>query len=181
MGSDYNRSVSTANLFVGLSNTVHILATVVWIGWSLLLVMVIAPQVTVAYASSASGWLASTVRRLPSLAYLALATLGVTGMYQLVANSNYVDLLVFANTWSRLIFIKHLAVLGNVGLMAYLGGILVPEVRFQLRAADLGRGDAGRLRVLEQRFRWLAWLNLALGAVVLLMTGLATALPSPPR
>lgn len=179
--SSYNRVVSTATLLVGLSNTAHILATVIWIGWSLLLVAVVAPQALVAYAPDTSGWLASTVRRLPPLAYLALAALGVTGMYQLVAHPNYVDLLALANTWSLLIFIKHLAVVGNAGLMAYLAGVLVPEVRFQLWAAARGRGDANRLRILARRFRWLAWLNLALGAVVLLMTGLATAIPSPLR
>lgn len=173
--------MNTAALLVGISNTVHIAATVVWIGWSLLLVAVIAPQVTVAYAPAGDGWLASAVRRLSPLASLALAVLAVTGMYQLVANPNYVDLLALTNTWSRLIFVKHLAVLGNVGLMVYLAGTLVPEIRFQLRAAGLGRGDERRLTILVRRFGRVAWLNLALGAVVLLMTGLATALPSQPR
>jgi uncharacterized membrane protein len=172
--------VTTELILVGLSNTFHILATVIWIGWSLVLATLVSPRVTLAYAPGAEGWPAVAVRRLSPLAYLALAALGVTGMYQLVTNPHYVDFLAVTNDWSRLMLIKHLAVLGSGGVVFYLAALVVPEIRFQLRAAERGRDDPDRLQSLAKRFHRLAWLNLGLGAVVLLMTGLATALPSPP-
>ncbi|HYN87572.1 MAG TPA: hypothetical protein VER55_03530 [Ardenticatenaceae bacterium] len=164
-------------LAVGVSNTVHILATAVWLGWSLALALLVAPQVASAYGPEAAGWLASAVRRVPPLAYLSLATLWVTGMVQLVANPNYVDLLALTNDWSRLIFVKHLAVLASGGLIYYVGAVVAGEIGFQLRAATIGRGNEMRLAMATRRFRLLAWLNLALSMIVLLMTGLATAIP----
>lgn len=162
-------------ILVGLSNTIHIVATVIWIGWSLMLVTTVAPEAATALAPESTSVAARLLRRAP-LAYLALAVLGGTGLYQMAANAFYVDFLTLTNRWSQLLFVKHLAVIGNIALMLILALSVVPELRLAALAAARGRGDPARLAALSRRLRLVAWLNLAANGIVILTTGLMTAL-----
>lgn len=158
---------------IGLSNTIHLLATVVWLGWSALLPLVIAPQVAEAHGDGAAG-VARLYRRGAPLAYGALAALGATGMLQMGAHPQYEGMFSLTNPWSGLLFVKHLLILVSVALLVYLGQSLSPRLRLAVRRVGLGHET--NLSALNQQFRLLAWLNLAAGVGVLLLTGFMTAI-----
>jgi uncharacterized membrane protein len=158
---------------VALSNTVHLISTVIWIGWSGFLPLVVAPRVVEAHSDGASR-LAQMNRRLLPVAYGALAALGATGMIQMSAHPQYDGMLSVSNFWSTLLFIKHLLILVSVGLIIYLGHRVSPHLRLDIRRSALGLEN--QLDRVVTRFRVVAWLNLAMGLGVLVLTGLMTAI-----
>ncbi len=158
---------------VALSNSLHLFATILWIGWSVLLPIVAGPRVIEAHRGEA-GWATTLLKRGTPLAYGALAVLGATGMLQMGANSNYEGMFVVSNAWSIFLLIKHLLIGGSVVIILLIGQWVTPTLRLALRRAALGQPDTST--VLAARFRMLAWLNAGLGAGVLVMTGLMTAI-----
>jgi len=166
---------------LGISNTFHLIATLVWVGWSALLGLYVAPDPLRAFApaQSASDSFAATVtNRLNRLAYFAMAVLIATGLLQMSMNPNYTGFLQIQNAWAILLAAKHLAVGLSIALVFYLNFVTVPDLRYrQERATRLGE-EAG-LQTLTRRFRILARLNLAFALLVLLFTGLATAIVGP--
>jgi uncharacterized membrane protein len=168
-------SMASATLLVGLSNTIHIIATVIWLGWSLLLVLATNTATPAALLSEQQNWPTLVLHRAP-LAYLALALLSGSGLYQMAASPFYVDFLTLTNLWSQLLFVKHLAMLVSLALMAYLAASLLPELRLESLALTRGKGNPARPAALARRLAWLAWLNLAANGVVVLTTGLMTAI-----
>lgn len=160
-------------LLVGLSNTFHLLATVLWIGWSALLPLVVAPRALQLYQGE-GGALSWLVERAPPLAYGALLLLGATGMLQMGAHPHYEGLFALGNLWSQLLFVKHLLVLASVALLFYLSQQVGPRLRLAAQRARLGQpGDPAPLLA---RFRLLSWLNLLCGLLILLLTGYMTAI-----
>ncbi len=158
---------------VGLSNTVHLLCTVLWIGWSALLALVVAPRADEAHRE-AKGWIVVAARRLPPLAYGALASLGATGMIQMSTHPQYEGMFTVLNSWSRLLLAKHLLILVSITLIFYLAQSISPRLRLAIRRDALGK--ANDLTFLINRFRLLAWLNFISALAVLLLTGFMTAL-----
>jgi uncharacterized membrane protein len=158
---------------VAISNTVHLMATVVWIGWSLLLPLVVAPRAVEAHGDD-GGWASWLTRRAPPLAYGALAALWATGMLQMSAHPQYEGMFAVTNPWGALLLAKHLVILGSIGVIALLGHTVSPRLRLAIRRAALGKENDSAL--LTARFRTLAWLNAALGLVVLALTGAMTAI-----
>lgn len=158
---------------VALSNSLHLFATIVWIGWSVLLPIMVGPRVIEAHRGEA-GWATTLLQRGTPLAYGALAVLGATGMLQMGANSQYEGMFVVSNAWSIFLLIKHLLIVGSVMSILLIGQWVSPTLRLALRRAALGQPDTSTLLV--TRFRQLAWLNAALGAGVLVMTGFMTAI-----
>lgn len=159
-------------LLVAFSNTVHLLSTVLWIGWSALLALLIAPRAAAAHAPG--GWESALLRRGGAVAYGALAALGATGMLQMGAHPSYSGLFQVDSFWSRLLLIKHLLVIASTILIFYLGLAISPRLRLAMRRAAAGR-DAEPATQLH-RFRQLAWLNLLFGLGVLAITGMMTAM-----
>jgi uncharacterized membrane protein len=158
---------------VALSNTIHLISTVIWIGWSALLPLVVAPRAFEAHRDG-DGWVAVMARRVPPLAYGALAALGATGMIQMGAHPEYEGMFAITNLWSTLLLVKHLLILGSVTLIFYLGQSVSPGLRLAMRREALGKES--RAAALASRFRLLSWLNFAAGLGVLVVTGFMTAL-----
>ncbi len=166
--------MSSQILLIALSNSLHLFATIVWIGWSVLLAFVVAPRALDAHRADGGGS-ATLSRRAPPLAYGALAVLAATGMLQMGANPQYEGMFVVANPWSIFLLIKHILIIASVALIVVLGQVVSPQLRLAVRRAALGQPhNSDRL---ASRFRVLAWLNLLLGVGVLLMTGFMTAIP----
>ncbi len=157
-------------LSTAISYLFHLIATIIWIGWSGLIVL--APPVSPGRPPP----LERLARRLTPLALVAFAALGVSGMYQLVTDPHYEDLLALTNTWSRLMFVKHVVYAAEALVLGVLRLSVEPEVRFLQRAAERGRATPS-LPALQQRYRRLAQLNLALGLIVLGITAFVTAIP----
>jgi uncharacterized membrane protein len=165
--------MTTQFWLVALSNSLHLFATIIWIGWSVLLPIVVAPRLLEAIRGE-GGWATTLLQRGTPLAYGALAVLGATGMLQMGANSNYEGMFVVGNAWSIFLLIKHLLIIGSVITILLIGQWITPTLRLALRRAALGQAHTAD--TLATRFRRLAWLNAALGVGVLLMTGFMTAI-----
>lgn len=154
----------------GISYLFHLVATLVWLGWSGLIVL--APPFS-PDSSQPSNRLA---RRLTPFALLAFAALGVSGMYQLVTDPHYENVLALTNTWSRLMFAKHILYGVEALILGVMRLVVEPELRYLTRAAARGQ-PAPALPAFRRRYRRLAWLNLALGFAILALTAFITALP----
>jgi uncharacterized membrane protein len=165
--------MTTQFWLVALSNSLHLFATILWIGWSLLLPWVVAPRVTEAHRGEA-GPATLLLQRGTPLAYGALAVLGATGMLQMGANEQYDGMFVVSNLWSIFLLIKHLLIIGSVVIILLIGQWVSPQLRLAVRRAALGQSHNSD--ALAARFRLWAWLNAILGAGVLVMTGFMTAI-----
>ena len=151
----------------------HMLATTVWIGGIVTLVLLVLPVAKTKlepmdYANLVEG----LKRSLDPLAWLSLLVLLGTGMFQMSASPNYEGLLTITNTWSRAILIKHVLFLIVIGISAYLTWIMMPAQRrlALLRAKGKDTPEAERL---ENREIWLQRLNLLLAILILGLTALA--------
>lgn len=125
---------------------------------------------------AASSDLYQFTRRAMPVALLAFAALAGTGLYQMASDQHYEDLLVFNTAWSQLLFLKHIAFLVETVVLVAIRFVIEPDFDYYRRAAARGRDVAG-LAQTQRRYRWAAWINLALGALVLVVTALLTALP----
>jgi uncharacterized membrane protein len=160
---------------LSLAYWLHMLATIVWIGGLATLALLVLPA---ARQRMPAGELASFLHqlqtRLDPLAWLSLAVLTATGLFQMSANPNYQGFLAFSNLWARAILVKHLAFLLMVGFSAYLTWGLLPALRRAAMLRARGQSLPG-VEQLQRRELWLVRLNLILGVIILGLTALARA------
>ena len=99
--------------------SLHLLATVVWLGGLSVLVLLVVPALNRAVSSNPLLYtlLASLRRRFAPVGNLALLVLIVTGLFQMTDNPAYGGLLRFDNTWSVVLLVKHIL----IALLAVLG------------------------------------------------------------
>jgi putative copper export protein len=165
--------MTTATL--AISYFFHLVATVVWIGGLLILLLLVYPEARRALGGS-SQLVGRLRRRFLPLSHFSLVVLLVTGMIQMSGDSNYQGMLQFDNDWSRVILLKHIA----IGVMLICGVILQYVVLPALERAHLlvehGKADAQALAPLHRRESWLMMAALLLGILVLGLSAWATAL-----
>ena len=153
-----------SSVLVALSTWLHVLATIVWIGYYLFTSLIFLPVFErQMQADALRGMLEQVSARLRPFFGGSLLIFLVTGTYLMLVNGNYLGLgNFFANPWSVLIVIKHLLVL------AFLVLAIFSERAF------LGQISDQNPEALKQ-FRWAVNINAALGAVILLLTSIAQA------
>lgn len=156
-----------ATLQLTLSYTAHLIATILWIGWSFLLAAAVSTQ---------SNTLLVYVRRWMPWAILGFALLGGSGFYQMVQDPHYEDLLAITNAWSRAMLIKHLLYGVELLLLLWLELAFFPEFALQQRLLEAKR-NAPLYETLLRRLRLVAWFNSLLALLVLVATAYMTALP----
>ena len=153
----------------------HMLATTVWIGGIATLVLLVLPVAKEKLAPlDYANLLESLKHRLDPLAWLSLAVLLGTGMFQMSASPNYEGFLAITNTWSIAIMVKHVLFLLVIAVSVYLTWFLIPAQRRQalLRARGKDTPEAERI---ENRDIWLQRVNLILAILILALTALARA------
>jgi uncharacterized membrane protein len=160
---------------LSLAYWLHMLATIVWIGGLAALSLLVLPA---ARQRMPAGDLATFLHqlqiRLDPLAWLSLAVLTATGLFQMSANPNYQGFLAFSNLWARAILLKHIAFFLMVVLSAYLTWGLLPALRRAALLRAKGRSMPG-VEQMQRRELWLVRLNLLLGVIILGLTALARA------
>ena len=98
--------------------------------------------------------------------YASLGIFLVTGLYLMFADPNYLGLGNFSNIWSILMLVKHLLVVGMIGLGFWYNTFLhVGPMMASHNNAELG----------IRRFRMFSTLMAISGVLVLLLTALAQA------
>jgi uncharacterized membrane protein len=162
---------------LAISYFLHLIATVVWIGALVTMALVVWPGLRRALSDEAA--LARAIEaidaRLKPLANLSLIVLILTGFVQLNSNENYVGLLNFSNTWAQAIALKHLSIIGMVGVGAALNFGVQPALRRQALLAAAGASDPAEAAALRRQMNRLGRINLILGVVVLVFTAIARA------
>jgi uncharacterized membrane protein len=160
---------------ISLAFWLHMVATVVWIGGLVSLVVIVLP-IARKYLDNKdySLLLDQLQRRLDPLGWLSLAVLLVTGLFQMSANPNYEGFLTFTNRWAVSILIKHILFALMIAISAYMTWWLVPSLRriALLREKAVGTEQAEKL---ELREVWMLRLNLLLGLLILGLTAVARA------
>lgn len=163
---------------LAISQFFHLLATVVWVGGLVILVVLVWPESRRVMAESPAlySFLSRLRQRFLPLTHLSLAVLLVTGLFQMTADPNYEGVLQFANEWSQVILMKHVALGGMVICGLGLQFWVAPALERVSLLLERNRGDAqewARLRRYEVR---LTWINVILGMLVLAFTAWATAI-----
>jgi uncharacterized membrane protein len=167
------------NWALALAYWLHLLATVTWIGGLVTLAWII-PSARQSLSPEVFQTLVGKLQtRLQSLGWFSLIILAGTGMFQLSANPHHAGFLEITNFWALVILIKHIVIVGMVGISAYLTWGITPSLR---RAAfRQGRGleitdiENRKSQRIQLRERCLLNLNLVLALAVLALTALARA------
>ena len=156
----------------------HLLATVVWIGGLVIITVLVWPEARRVLAENPAAYqfLTRLRKRFMPLSNLSLAVLLVTGLFQMTADPNYEGVLQFANEWSQVMLLKHLALVGMVICGVALQFWVAPALERTSLLLENHKGDPAdwaRLRRYEVR---LTWVNVILGILVLGFTAWATAI-----
>lgn len=164
---------------LALAYWLHMLATVAWIGSLAALIWIVLPSARKSLDERAYAALLEAMQgRLDSVGWFSLAILVATGLVQMTTNPNYEGFLSVNNTWALAILIKHLAVIGMVGISSYLTWGVFPRLRrlALLEAKSRGTGEDTRaLREARTAGTRLMRVNLFLSILVLAFTALARA------
>ncbi|MGQ0602023.1 MAG: CopD family protein [Anaerolineales bacterium] len=155
----------------------HLLATVVWVGGLALMALIVWPTLHARLGVQSATVFAELHRRFNPWAWLSLAVLVGTGLFQMTADKNYRGWLQIENAWALAILLKHVVVAGMVviGLMMQLW--IQPALARLALLADRGKPvPVTEAESLRKRESLLMWLNLVCAALVLLCTAIATAL-----
>lgn len=165
---------------LALNYTLHLLATMIWLGGLATLTLVAWPVLSQSAQGSApaEGLLFEALeRRLRPLANVSLVVLVATGLIQMGGNPNYGGLLQIANLWSLSLLLKHLTVGGMIIISAVIQWAIYPALHRAALLIQHGAPEGETLRKkLHRRMRCLVTLNLVLGVLVLVLTAIMTAL-----
>jgi uncharacterized membrane protein len=140
----------------------HTVAFVIAWGYYGILARIILPELggTLDLAAQ-TRTLAAIERKALPFVLLAVVTFVVTGTYLLVTNPAYRGLGSFTTTWATLMLVKHLLVIGLVGL-----AVLIDYLIRGLGEGQIDRGNVADLRLI----RLGADAATGLGAVIALLT-----------
>ena len=160
---------------LSLAFWLHMLATVVWIGGLVAVVVLVLPaaQKTLQLDDYAT-FLGNLQRRLDPLAWLSLAVLLATGLFQMSANPNYEGFLSISNRWAASMLIKHILFIGMIAVSAYMTWGILPALRRIAIKRTKGM-DTDSIELLQKRETLLLRTNLVLGVLILGLTALARA------
>ena len=149
-------------VLVSLSTWLHVLATIVFVGYYVFTGLIYLPVLeTSMQADALRDVLEQVSVRLKPYFGGSLLIFIVTGTYLMFINTNYRGLgNFFANPWTVLIVVKHLLVVAFIVLAFY------SERAFM---AKIGEQRPEALK----RFHWALNINTALGALIVLLTSVA--------
>ncbi len=167
-----------SQLPLALSYFFHLIATVVWIGGLVTLTVFVWPETRRVLANN-PAWFSLLTRirkRFVPLTNFSLVLLVLTGFIQMSFDPNYDGTLTFDNEWSKVMLLKHLAIVGMVLCGLVLQYAVSPALERSSMQLERGKGDPAEWEKLRRREVRLTWLNVALGIAVLGFTAWATAL-----
>jgi uncharacterized membrane protein len=153
-----------STILVALSTWLHVLATIVMVGYYLFTGLIFLPVLERhMQADDLRQLLEQVSARLRPYFGGSLLIFVVSGTYLMLINKNYLGLgNFFANPWSILIVIKHVLVVAFLALAVYSERAFMAQISVQKPAA-------------LKLFRWALGINSVLGAVIILLTSIAQA------
>ena len=149
-----------SQFLIALSVWLHAVGTVILIGHYLLLSVIYLPVLENGGGTS----LSQISKRSRSWLYASLVIFMVTGIYLMFIDPNYLGVGDFGNFWSIMMLVKHLLIVGMIGLGFWYNAFLrVGPMMASNNSAELG----------IRRFRMYSNLMAISGVLVLLLTALA--------
>jgi uncharacterized membrane protein len=149
-----------SQILIALSEWLHAIATVVFVGYFLLLALIYLP----ALSKNDGTALSEISKRSRSWLYVSLLIFLITGVYMTLADPNYLGLANFGNLWTILMLVKHVLILGMIAIGFWFNAIL--------RVGPMMRSNSGAAQA-AGRFRLYTNLMAISGVIVLLLTALA--------
>lgn len=158
-------------ILLSVVNWLHLLATVAWIGGMAYNLLVLLPVAGKTLEPPLVGKLMdAVVERFRILVYISIVILIATGFVMQFLDKNYVGF-TLGDFWTLIIIIKHIFTLAFIIIGIYLLEGLRPKI---LKLAPKGPSpDFARLQKLQLN---LAFTNLIIGMIILLLTGIAAAI-----
>ena len=151
-----------SQVFFSLSISLHAIATVIFIGHYLLLTLIYLP--ILAKENGGEKILSAISKRSRVWMYTSLTIFIVTGIYLMIVNPNYLGIGNFGNLWGILMLVKHILILGMIGIGFWFNAIL--------RVGPLMSSNTGVDQSIA-RFGLYSKLMAISGVLVLLLTALA--------
>jgi uncharacterized membrane protein len=153
-----------STLLIALSSWLHMLATIVMVGYFLFASLIYLPVLErQMQANVLRDLLEQVSARLRPFFGGALLIFLVTGTHLMLINKNYLGLgHFFGNPWSALIVTKHVLVLAFLALAVFSERAFLGQVSDQKSAA-------------LKQFRWSLYIDTGLGLAILLLTSIAQA------
>jgi uncharacterized membrane protein len=150
-------------ILIAASNGLHALATVIFIGYYLLLSLLYLPVLSKPEMGGSAA-LGEISRRSRPWMYASLLIFALTGVYLTLVDSNYLGIGHFSNLWAVLMLAKHLLILGMIAMGFWFNAIqrIGPLMRSHIDAAQT-----------MARFRWYHNAMTVCGIVILLLTACA--------
>ena len=151
-----------STILVPLSTWLHVLATIIFIGYYLFTSLIYLPVLERQMPANTLRLLLEQISaRLRPFFGGSLLIFLVTGTHLMLINKNYLGLgNFFANPWTVLIVIKHVLVLAFLVLAVYSERAFLGQISDQKPEA-------------LKKFRWALNINTVLGVVILLLTSIA--------
>lgn len=154
-----------SHLFTASAIWLHNLATVVFIGYFVVMAVICLPALD-ACPETRGEVISAISKRSRHWLYGSLAVFALSGSYLTLTDASYMGLGNFTSPWALLMLVKHLLIFAMLGLGFWFNAILrvAPQA-----GANSGAGQAAA------RFRSYIRLQALTGAAVLLLTGIAQA------
>ncbi len=149
-----------SQILIALSVWLHALATVVFIGHYLLLSILYLPVLQ----NEGGAYLSAISRRSRPWMYASLLIFMATGIYLMFADPNYRGVGDFGNVWSLMMLVKHILIVGMIGLGFWFNALL--------RAGPM-MSSTNNAQLGIRRFHTYSSLMAICGVLVLLLTALA--------
>ena len=167
----------TSPFLLSLSYTLHLVATVVWIGGLVTMAFVVQPVINSLLSDQKDSARAAEAiqKRFTPLANISLVVLVLTGMVQMTNNKFYRGFLQFDDLWAQAILLKHLAVIAMIVVAGMITFSIQPALRRNAMLIAHGVDDAGMADKLKAQQTRLMRIDLALSGVVLILTAVARA------
>jgi len=149
-----------SQILIALSVWLHAVGTAVLIGHYLLLSVIYLPVLE----KDGGVFLSQISKRSRLWMYASITIFLVTGIYLMFADPNYLGVGNFGNFWSVMMLVKHLLIVGMIGLGFWYNAFLrVGPMMASNNNTELGM----------RRFRTYSNLMTVAGVLVLLLTALA--------
>ena len=165
-------------LILSLSHSLHLLATVIWIGGIVMILFVILPGAKNALESTpmVSGLMKDISKRFTPMANISILVLIVTGIVIAHYEKNFTGFWDFNNSWNIIIFLKHSFVTLMIIIHFYRGLILNPRIGKLSNESQATPPLFSQVARLQKFSLALVKTNLILGLIVLLLSGISSSL-----
>lgn len=166
------------NTIFAISLFFHLLATAIWIGGLLITTLLVWPEMRRVLESNTSLYslLARLRKKFTPMSNLALAVLITTGLIQMSLDPNYDGFMTFDNTWSRVMLVKHIAIILMVIVGLVLQNAVFPALERTTLLLERQKADTTAYEALRRREIRLTWVNVILGVCVLAFSAWAGSL-----